>query len=359
VDPGFETAGVLTFELTMTGARYANGPAVSQAYRDLWDRLAHTPGIDAAGGVSSLPLSGYFSWGPITVEGRVPPPGESFINADQRIVGGRYFDTLGITLQAGRWFDERDTADSDKVVVVDSFMASELWPGADPIGKRIRFGDVNSTVPWRTVVGVAGRVRQYALDRTDRIAVYMPHAQAATRAMYVAVRGSSAPDALAIAVRQAVRDLDPNLPLYRVRPMSAFVDASLARQQFAMRVLGLFALVALILAAIGTYGVMSYVVSQGTREIGIRLALGASPRHVLTLVISHGVTVAAFGVAIGLGGAYVLARLLGSLINGVGRLDPWTYAGVSATLALVAVAASARPAIRASRIDPAVSLRNE
>ena len=359
VDPGYDTSHVLTFELTMTGAKYANGPAVSQAYRDLWARLAGTPGIDAAGGVSSLPLSGYFSWGPITVEGRVPPAGQTFINADQRIVGGRYFETMGIALQDGRWFDERDTADSEKVVVVDAFMAAELWPGISPVGKRIRLGDINSTVPWRTVVGVAGRVRQYALDQDDRIALYMPHTQAATRAMYVTVRGSTPPEVLAGAVRQAVRDLDPGLPLYRVRPMSALVDASLARQRFAMRLLGLFAMVALVLAAIGTYGVMSYVVTQGTREIGIRLALGASARSVLGLVISQGVSVAAAGVAIGLGAAYFLTRLLGSLISGVGRSDPWTYTGVGILLALVAVAASAIPAVRAARIDPAISLRNE
>jgi predicted permease len=266
---------------------------------------------------------------------------------------------MGMTLQAGRWFDDRDTADSEKVVIVDAFMASELWPGTSVIGKRIRFGDVTSTAPWRTVVGVAGRIRQYALDQDDRIALYMPHTQATTRAMYVAVRGSAVPDALAAAVRQAVRDLDPNLPIYRLRPMSALIDASLARQRFALRLLGLFALVALVLAAIGTYGVMNYVVSQGTREIGIRLALGASSRRVLGLVIGQGVTVAAAGVAIGLGGAYFLTRLLGSLISGVGRLDPWTYTGVGLALALVAVAASAMPAIRAARIDPAISLRNE
>jgi len=359
VHPGFEATNVLTFELTMTGAQYANGPAVAQAYRDLWARLDNTPGVTSAGGVSSLPLAGAFSWGPITVDGRVPAPGESFINADQRMVGGRYFETMNIRLQSGRWFNDGDTAASDKVVVVDEFMAAELWPGADPLGKRIRFGDVKSTAPWRTVVGVAGRIRQYALDQEDRIAVYVPHAQATTRAMYVAVRGSVAPEALSQAVRRAVRDLDPNLPIYRLRPMSALVDGSLARHRFAMRLLGLFALIALVLAAIGTYGVMSYIVAHGTRELGIRLALGASPGRVLGLVMGHGLMVASAGVAIGLGGAYLLTKLLGSLISGVGRADPITYAGVSVTLGLIAVAATAIPALRAARIDPARSLRNE
>jgi predicted permease len=359
VHPGFDAANVLTFELTMTGAQYANGPAVSQAYRDLWARLDNTPGVTSAGGVSSLPLAGAFSWGPITVDGRVPPPGESFINADQRMVGGRYFETMDIQLRAGRWFNEQDTAASDKVVVVDEFMAAELWPGADPLGKRIRFGDVKSTAAWRTVVGVAGRIRQYALDQEDRIAVYVPHAQATTRAMYVTVRGSVAPDALSQSVRSAVRELDPNLPIYRMRPMSALLDGSLARHRFAMRLLGLFAFIALVLAAIGTYGVMSYIVAHGTRELGIRLALGASPGRVLGLVMRHGLMVAAAGVAIGLGGAYLLTKLLGSLISGVGRADPITYVGVSVTLGLIAVVATAIPALRAARIDPAKSLRNE
>jgi len=277
----------------------------------------------------------------------------------QRVVGGRYFETMGIQLKAGRWFTSQDTAASDKVVVVDEFMAAELWPGADALGKRIRFGDIHSTAPWRTVVGVAGRVRQYALDQEDRIAVYVPHAQATTRAMYVTVRGDAGPDALSQAVRQAVRDLDPNLPIYRLRPMSALLDGSLARHRFAMRLLGLFAFIALVLAAIGTYGVMSYIVAHGTRELGIRLALGASPGQVLALVMGHGLMVAASGVAIGLGGAYLLTRLLGNLISGVGRADPITYVGVSATLVLIGVAATAIPALRASRIDPAVSLRNE
>jgi predicted permease len=359
VQPGFSADRVLTFELTLTGQRYASGPAVAGGYRDLWERLRRVPGVTDAGGVSSLPLAGAFSWGPITVEGRVAPPGESFINADQRIAGGRYFEALNIPLKAGRWFTDQDTADAERVVIVDEVMAAELWPGSDPIGRRIRFGDVKSNAPWRTVVGLAGRIRQYALDKDDRMAVYLPHAQATTRAMYVTVRGEGDPAALAPAVRRAVSELDPNLPIYRLRPMTALVDASLARQRFAMWLLTLFSMLALVLAGIGTYGVMSYIVAGGTREMGIRLALGATPRGILGLVMRQGLAVAAVGVAIGLAGAYFLTAMLGTLISGVSRGDPATYAGVAAVLALVTVAASAVPALRAARLDPAVSLRNE
>jgi predicted permease len=357
VPPGFSADRVLTFELTLTGQRYANGPAVAGGYRDLWDRLSHLPGVTVAGGISSLPLAGAFSWGPITVEGRVPPPGESFINADQRIAGGRYFETLRIPLKAGRLFTEQDTADADRVVIVDEVMAAELWPGADPVGKRIRFGDVNSTAPWRTVVGLVGRIKQYALDKDDRMAVYMPHGQATTRAMYLTVRTDGDPMSIAPGVQRAVREFDPNLPIYRMRPMTALIVASLARHRFAMWLLTLFSVLALLLAAIGTYGVMNYIVAQGTREMGIRLALGATPRRILGLVMRQGLTVATLGVAIGLAGAFFLTRLLSNLVVGVGRSDPFTYIGVAVVLALVAVAASAMPARRASRIDPAISLR--
>ncbi len=162
--------------------------------------------------MTSLPLSGYFAWGPITVEGRTPPPGENFINADQRIVGGRYFQAMGIPLMAGRFFDDQDTPDQPRVVIVDEFMARELWPGQDAVGTRIRIGDLESTAPWLTVVGVVGRVKQYALDTDGRIAFYLPQTQRASRALYVAVRagGSGEPRR-----RSAeVRELDPDLPLY-------------------------------------------------------------------------------------------------------------------------------------------------
>ncbi|HUL72863.1 MAG TPA: ABC transporter permease [Vicinamibacterales bacterium] len=359
VAPGFNPSGVLTLELTMSGQKYANGGLVLNAYRQLWERLDHLPGVVASGGVSALPLSGYFSWGPITVEGRTPAPGEAFLNADERVVSGRYFEAMGIPLVRGRFFTDEDTAQSPRVIIVDEFMARELWPGQDAVGKRIRLGDARSEGPWQTVVGVVGRVKQYSLDGDGRIALYLPQRQVPSRALYVVVRGQGDSAALASSVGQAVHDLDPDLPLYHVRPMAQRVEGSLARQRFLMMLLALFALVALALAAIGVYSVMSYLVSQGSREIGIRIALGATPRRVLGFVLRQGAGVTLAGIVVGLAGAAGVTGLLRSLLFGVRNTDPLTFLAVAAGLGVVALLASYVPAQRAARIDPIRSLRND
>ncbi len=359
VHPGFNATGVLTVELAMSGRKYADGPAVQNAYRALWERLDAIPGVSDSGGVTSLPLSGYFAWGPITVEGRTPPPGENFINADQRIVGGRYFQAMGIPLMAGRFFDATDKPDQPGVVIVDEFMARELWPGQDAVGRRIRIGDLQSTAPWLTVVGVVGRVKQYALDTDGRIAFYFPQTQRASRAMYVTLKTGADPAGLAPALRREIHQLDPDLPLYHLGTMTARVGESLARQRFSMTLLALFAGVALVLAAVGVYGVMAYLVSQGTREIGIRIALGATPRGILALVLRHGAAVATLGVLAGLVAAGVLARFIEGLLFGVNGRDPATFGAVAVLLGAVAIAATYLPARRASRVDPMVSLRSE
>jgi predicted permease len=359
VTPGFDARGVLTLELTMTGPRYGDAPAVQNAYRELWQRLDLLPGVTASGGVTSLPLSGYFAWGPITVEGRIPLPGENFINADQRVVAGRYFQAMGIPLLRGRLFDDGDTADKPRVVIIDDYMAAQLWPGGDPLGKRIRFGDLASPGPWATVVGVVGRVKQYALDSDGRIALYFAHTQSPSRAMYVAVRSRGELRALAPSVRAEIRGIDPDLPLYHVRPMTEWVDQSLARNRFAMLLLSLFAGLALALATVGVYGVIACLVSQGRREIGIRMALGASQRAVLGLVLRQGLAMALYGGASGLLAAFVLTRFMESLLFGVKGTDAATFATVALGLTAVALLASYLPARRAVRIDPMVSLRAE
>ena len=360
VNPGFNPRNVLTLELTMTGERYKDKEAVLAAYHELWQRLESLPGVTSAGAVTSLPLSQMFAWGPITVEGRVPPPGEKFINADIRVISGHYFPAMEISLREGRRFNDDDTANKPHVAVVDDYMAQQLWPNQDPIGKRLHFGGITETdSPWITVVGVVGRVKQYTLDSDSRIAFYVPQTQYVTRAMNIVMRSSNDPTALASAVKQQIHELNPDLPLYNVSTMQERFDKSLARRRFTMLVLGTFAAISLGLAVIGIYGLIAYLVGQGSREVGIRLALGATRANIMTLIVRGGMTLVFCGVSVGIGGALVVSRLMRSLLFGVGVTDVVTFVAVPALLACVAFFASYIPARRTSRIDPSRSLRCE
>ncbi len=313
----------------MTGERYKNKEAVLAAYHELWQRLEKLPGVTSAGAVTSLPLSQMFAWGPITVEGRVPPPGEKFINADVRMVSGHYFQAMEIPLREGRLFNDDDVADKPRVALVDDYMAQQLWPNQDPVGKRLHIGGIgDKDSPWITVVGVVDRVKQYTLDSDSRIAYYLPQTQYVTRAMNVVMRGSSDPAALAGAVKQQIHELNPDLPLYNVSTMQERFDKSLARRRFTMLVLGAFAAISLGLAVIGIYGLIAYMVGQGSREVGIRLALGATRANIVTLIVRGGMTLAFWGVGLGIGGALVVGRLMRSLLFGVGVADAATFVTV-------------------------------
>jgi predicted permease len=361
VPPGFNASQALTLELTLAGRKYNDVQAVLETYRQIWESLEQLPGAHAAGGVSALPLSQMFAWGPITVEGRPHQPGEAFINVDQRTAGGSYFRAMEIPLLKGRLFTAQDTRTSPRVIVIDEAMAGQLWPREDPLGKRIRLGgiDANASAPWFTVVGVVGRVKQYALDGDSRIAFYLAHTQSPSRGMSLVVRSGGDPAALTSAVRQRLRAIDPDLPIYNVQTMGQRVDESLARRRFAMLLLTLFAAIALCLSTIGIYGVMAYLVTQGTRELGIRMALGCTPRGVAALVIRSGMGIALAGVALGVAGAFALTRFMSSLLFGIRASDPLTFGAVSLLLAAVALLASYVPGRRAARIDPMTSLRSE
>ena len=360
VSPGFNPENSLTFELTLSGAKYKDKQAVLASYHELWQRLEGLPGVTAAGAVTSLPLSQMFAWGPITVEGRLLPAGEKFINADTRIAGGDYFRSMGIPLLAGRRFDDHDDATNRRVAIVDDYMARQLWPNQDAAGKRFHIGGITDTTsPWITIVGVVGQVKQYTLDSDSRIAFYLPQTQYPSRAMNVVVRSRTDPASLAAEVRQQVHEVDSDLPLYNVLTMQQRLNESLARRRFTMLLLGVFAGIALALATVGIYGVMAYLVSQGARDIGIRMALGATPNAVLMLIVGKGMVLALYGAALGVVGAFGATRLLRSLLFGVGATDSATFAGIPSLLIFIALVASFLPALRASRIDPAESLRHE
>lgn len=359
VDPGFNADRVLTLGLTMTGRQYSDRQHVVETYRQLWNRLDQIPGVTASGGITSLPLSEMYAWGPITVEGQTLPPGENFINADERIVAGRYFTAMQIPLLRGRLFTENDNATNPKVVVIDDYMAAQFWPGQNPLGKRIRLGSLSSNQPLVTIVGVVGRVKQYTLDSDSRIALYLPHLQYPTRDLNVVVRTQNEPSSVAGAVTRAVHDLDPTLPVYAVRSMQQRVADSLARRRFAMGLLAFFAIVSLTLAALGTFAVIASLVNQGLAEIGIRIALGATRLHILRMIMGRALLLTTGGIAAGLISAWLLSRFIRSLLFGVLPHDPATYVAVSLVLVFVSLLATSIPAGRAARVDPVTCLRNE
>ena len=356
VFPGFNPSGVLTLEVTMSGRKYGDAHAVIETYREVWARLRRLPGVTAVGAVSALPLSQMFAWGPITIEGRASPAGETFINVDQRIVAGHYFEVMQIPLLEGRLFSDEDIRSNPRVAIIDQHMAQQIWPGESAVGKRVRLG-ADAKGPLTTIVGVVGRVKQYTLDTDSRIAMYVAHTQFPTRAMNIVLRGTTPPQGLAAAVRAELRALDSDLPVYNMRTMSNRVGESLARRRFSMLLLTLFATLALGLAAIGIYGVMAYLVSQGTRELAIRMALGATPQRILMLVVGQGMMVAVVGIMAGAAGAAMVTRFMRTLLFGVEATDPLTFVCVATLLAGTAIVASGLPARRAARVDPVVVLR--
>jgi len=300
-----------------------------------------------------------YAWGPITVEGRTPPAGERFINVDMRMAAADYFAAMRIPRLSGRLFDAHDTRDRGRVAIVDTLMAAELWPGQPAIGKRLRIGGTDSTSPWITVVGVVGRVKQYALDADSRMAMYLPHTQFPTRPMNIVLRTAAKPADLAGAVRRALARVDPDLPAYRVRTMEERVAQSVATRRFAMLLLVSFAVAALGLAAIGIAGVLGYMVRQSSRELGIRSALGATPRRLVRFVVGHAAALAAAGVVLGTAGAWALSRAMAAQLFGIEATDPVTYAVAVGMLMAVALLACYPPARRASRTDPLVAMRDE
>jgi predicted permease len=359
VEPGFAPRNVLSLRLTTEGTTHDAEPRRRIFYQQLWERIRRLPGVEAAGGVSALPFTGYIGWGSVTIEGYNPADGQSMIQADKRAATVGYFETMKIPIISGRFFTDQDTRESTRVVIVDENMARAYWPNTDPVGKRLKHGGANSNAPWMTIVGVVGNVKHYALDNDSRVAIYFPHLQTLDGSMSIAVRTTADPLSLAAAVTREAQAMDPNTPIYEVKTMEQWLTESLARRRFSMFALGLFAGVAMLLAAIGIYGVISYSVAERTREIGIRMAMGAQTRNVLKLVIEHGMALTGIGIAIGLAGAFAITRVMAKLLFGVTASDPLTFALIALSLIFVALAACYLPARRAAKVDPIVALRYE
>ena len=358
VSPGFNPDHVISMRFAAVGPKLKEDAARERFVAGLFERVRNLPGVTAAGGVTALPFTSSVGWGGVTVEGYIPPPNQPEIQVDKRLATDDYFRTMQIPLLHGRFFSSTDTLSSPKVIVIDQKMADYFWPNENPIGKRVRNGD-DPKEPWFTVAGVVGIVKEYGLDVDTRMVMYFSQNQIPSSSMYVVARSDSDPASLTSSITQEIHGLEPDAPVYDVSTMEQRLSESLARQRFSMVMLGAFAAFALILAAVGVYGVMSYVVTQGTRDIAIRMALGAQESNILRLVVRQGMTLAIIGITAGVIGAFALSRVMSALLFGVSARDAITFIAVPTILAIIALAACYIPARRAIKVDPIVALRYE
>ena len=364
VNPGFDSNNLLTFTVSVPGSRYESDTARIQYFDRAIEAVRAVPGVTDVGITSTLPFGGSWSTGSFRVEGYQPPPNTPGPWGDQRVVNPSFFTTLKVPLVKGRYFNEQDGTTGNQVVVVDAEMVRRYWPDADPIGKRVTFNDPqrDSVVNWMTVIGVVGHTKHEGLDAEDRVQLYHPYRRGGGFAggqMTFAVRTAGDPNATLSAVRSAIYSVDRDVPLANTSTMETNIGNSMGQRRFAMLLLGLFAAMAAVLASIGIYGVMSYSVTQRAHEIGIRMALGAARRNVLSMVMGQGLLLVGIGVAIGVAGAVALTRLITSQLFGVKPTDPATFAMVAFLLVGVAMLATLVPALRATRVDPIVALRDE
>ena len=377
VNPGFSYERLWSANITLPEKKYSEEQRI-EFWRQLTERLRAVPGVDAASVASGLPLGNNGWQTSFTVEGQpAPPPGKMPL-MEACLVSADYFRAMSIPLRAGRYFNEQDNRqhlagrDLSKldpnqragagvnVIVIDEEFARRYWPNEDPVGKRIRLGGADSNNPVLTVIGVVGRVKMESLSGgTDYVQGYFSSLQLPFNGMTAVVKSSVEPASLTAAVSSQIASLDPNQPFYNIRTMEQIRDESVATEKLNLMLLILFASVALVLALVGIYGVMSYSVTQRTHEIGIRVALGAQKRDVLRLVVGQGMLLAAFGVLIGLALSFGLTRLMNALLFGVSATDPATFAAVAGVLALVALIACYLPARRATKVDPMIALRYE
>jgi len=358
LDPGFRADHLLTAKIDLSEVKYPDQERRTPFLDEVLRRVSALPGVQSAAIADNLPLTYNGSSMYIAVEGIPNPPPDQQLDVIYRAVGPGYFSTMGIPLVRGRDFTGQDTAETGNTVVVSEKLIQHFWPGQDPIGKRLKPGDTASDVPWREVIGVVKDVRQNDFIAAPKMQMYMSYRQLKDLAPNaLVVRTRVEPMSLATPLRNAVWSVDKDQPVSNIDTMEHIVAGAVARQRFSTLLLGIFAALALMLAAVGIYGVMSYSVAQRTREIGIRMALGARRGDVLRMTIKQSLKLVVMGVAIGLVAAFVLTRVMTSLLFGVSATDPTTFVSISLVLMSVAMLASYIPALRATKVDPMVALR--
>ena len=354
VAPGFVADHVVSMQFVVSDPKYKDEKVLNSFYHEIETRIARLPGVVAEGAVSTLPLTGSVGWGGIHVEGYNPLPGQE-LQVDIRSASADYFRTMQIPLVSGRYFSAQDNPDTPQVTIIDQKFAQRFWPNGDAVGKHVWF-DPKKPI---TIVGVAGVVKQYGLDTDGKIATYFAMQQGPDRGTFLVARSSTDDPGLSNAMTREIHAVDPTVVVYGVRSMNDRLHDSLARQRFSSTMLGAFALFALLLAAVGLYGVMSYLVTQSTHDIGILVALGARRENILRLVVRQGMQLTLIGVFAGLIGAVALTRVIASLLFGVSTTDIATFLAVPVLLAAVAFAATVIPAWRACGVDPTEALREE
>lgn len=360
VDPGFRADNLLTMKIVLPEPKYAEFERRSAFYTDVVQRVQSLAGVRSAAVTTNLPLYRQGNSISISIEGRPdPPPGQELIVVT-RIISPGYFETMSIPLLKGRQLTDQDTATTPNAVVISETMARRFWPGEDPIGKRIAAGRAQTPEDWIQVVGVVKDVRQFELNAEPRPQMYLSYRQAGFFAPRdLVVKTDVDPASMAATVRKAVWDIDKDQPVSNIRTMEEILAGSIARQRFSMLLLAIFAGVALVLAGVGIYGVMSYSVAQRTREIGIRMALGAQTGAVLKLAVGYGMKLVIVGIIVGLIASFALTRVMSTLLFGVTATDPATFTLISLLLVAVAALASYIPARRATKVDPMIALRYE
>ena len=359
MNTGFRTANVLTMRVNVSRARHAQAPQLTQFYDQLLQDVRALPGVRGAAIISDLFLSNTPNSGIFTLEDRPPFSPSEQIEATTDLVSPGFFKVMQVALIRGRFIDERDKDGAARAIVINETFANKYWPNQDPVGKRLVFGSPGPKNPWITIVGVVGDMRRRGLHQGSRLEIFGSTGQRVGRSMQLLVASDGQPLALSPAVRARIRALDPSGPITELSTVEAEIGESLAVRRFQALLLALFSMLAVLLAAVGIFGLMAQVVVRRTPEIGLRMALGASPQDVLRMILRQGALFAGVGAVAGICGGFALARVLNHLLFGISAADPISYAGAAAVMALAVAIACGVPAWRAARVDPMVALRND